>query len=554
MAQIFPDDIQPNIEDRFANDEIDTLVTLRDGLSVDFRVYHSVHWSRANTKYTVFGEIDFVIVNKAGHVLAIEQKNGPLEETNQGLEKHYRSGKKKLVHSQIQTSLGIIRDKCKGATHPGAALNIEYIIYCPDHKVVDINAAGVDMSRTVDAASMKSLPDKVMQLLRTNNDDDADLVKDLHNFMLSSFRIAPDVNAYKSNQKRVYRHLLDGLSDVIEKLEFEPFRLRVVGTAGSGKTQVTMRFCSEAIAKGASPLMLCFNRRLCDKLSAQAPKGVTVNTYHGFCHEMVKLVGIDPDFKKADEPGFWRDIQDQLVGADLSECPKYDCLVVDEGQDFKEGWYEILQLFLTEDSTQLWLEDPLQNLRSTEPVPLLGFVTYHETANFRTPGIIANFIKGVLEAEFEQRNSLPGLGVAIFEYDTNIELQKTLNDRVIDLVKEGFEPCDIVIISCRGMTSTALAEIDQVGKYKIRRFTGDYNSRNEQIYTEGDINFDSIFRFKGEQAPAVILVDLDKDLERNDGATAVLYCAMTRATVRLELVVQKDCPWIEVFRENIDDE
>ena len=97
-------------------------------------------------------------------------------------------------------------------------------------------------------------------------------------------------------------------------------------------------------------------------------------------------------------------------------------------------------------------------------------------------------------------------------------------------------------------------KIDQVGKYKVRRFTGEYNSRNEQIYTEGDINFDSIFRFKGEQAPAVILVDLDDSLKRDEWAIGVLYCAMTRATVRLELVVQKDCPWIEVFRENLDDE
>ncbi len=333
-----------------------------------------------------------------------------------------------------------------------------------------------------------------------------------------------------------------------------PFRLRVVGTAGSGKTQVTMRFCERALAEKCTPLMLCFNRRLADKLRAQAPKGITVNTYHGFCHEMAKLVGIEIDFNKADEPGFWRNIQDQLIAADLSACPKYDCLVVDEGQDFKEGWYEILQLFLTEDSTQLWLEDPLQNLRSTDPVPLPGFVTYHEKANFRTPGTIANFIKGVLEADFEQRNKLPGLGVEMFEYETDIELQKTLNDRVNSLVKEGFDPSDIVIISCRGMTSTALAGIDQVGKYKVRRFTGEYNSRNEQIYTDGEINFDSIFRFKGEQASAVILVDLDKDLERNDWATGVLYCAMTRATVKLELVVQKECPWIDVFRENIDDD
>ena len=36
-----------------------------------------------------------------------------------------------------------------------------------------------------------------------------------------------------------------------------------------------------------------------------------------------------------------------------------------------------------------------------------------------------------------------------------------------------------------------------------------------------------------------------------DWAAGILYCAMTRPTVRLELVVQKDCPWIEVFKENL---
>jgi hypothetical protein len=27
---------------------------------------------------------------------------------------------------------------------------------------------------------------------------------------------------------------------------------------------------------------------------------------------------------------------------------------------------------------------------------------------------------------------------------------------------------------------------------------------------------------------------------------------MTRATMRLELVVKKDCPWLETFRDNLD--
>ena len=46
-----------------------------------------------------------------------------------------------------------------------------------------------------------------------------------------------------------------GLSEVIESLEFSPFRLRIVGTAGSGKTQVTMRFCEQALERGEKPLL-----------------------------------------------------------------------------------------------------------------------------------------------------------------------------------------------------------------------------------------------------------------------------------------------------------
>ena len=67
--------------------------------------------------------------------------------------------------------------------------------------------------------------------------------------------------------------------------------------------------------------MLCFNRRLADKLSEQAPDGVLVNTYHGFCKEMAENVGVEVDFNKADEPGFWRGIQEELLAATLAGLP-----------------------------------------------------------------------------------------------------------------------------------------------------------------------------------------------------------------------------------------
>ena len=552
MAQIFPSDIEAAKASGESPAELDTLIALRDGLSDDYLVYHGVHWSVSEPRRTKFGEIDFVIVNNEGDLLVIEQKNGPIIEGPQGLEKVYFGGRRKPVHSQVQRNLGNLRTKFSRSMKRAPNLKVDYMIYCPDHRVVDLNAAGIDRARTVDAGTRHLLPQRIEKVLGDGKKRNKLLRRKLHDFLLNGFYIAPDLNAFKTRQRTVYTQLLAGLSEVIDSLEFTPFRLRVVGTAGSGKTQVTMRFCEQALERGEKPLLLCFNRPLADKLAELAPKGVTVNTYYGFCKEMAEQLGVEIDFSEAEEPGFWRNVQEQLLAATLAGAPKWDCLVVDEGQDFKADWYDILQMFVTEDSTQLWLEDPLQNLRGTDPIDLPGFVTYRETANFRTPISIASFIKGTLESEFEQRNLLPGLGVGVYDYEESSELPAKLEHRIKKLAEAGFGPDDIAIVSCRGTKSTALKDVDRIGKHELRKFTGEYDSNNEQIYTDGKLVFDTIFRFKGQQAPAVILVDLDETIKRDDWATGLLYCAMTRATVRLELVVQKDCPWLEIFRENIE--
>ena len=549
MAKIFPSDVEAARLSGESSDELETLITLRDELPDDYLVYHSVHWSAVRPNYTDFGEIDFVIVNEAGHVLIIEQKNGPLVETPQGLEKHYYGQKKKLVYTQIQRNLGNLRKKFQKTYPQSPSLDVDYLIYCPDHRIVDGTSAGVDRPRTVDASVKADLAPRIATLLATEREENALLRRELHDFLLSGFRIAPDVNAYKSKQKVVYTQLLEGLSEVIDNLEFQPFLLRIIGTAGSGKTQVTMRFCEQALQRGEKPLLLCYNRPLADKLAGLAPEGVTTDTYHGFCKAMADQLGVEVNFDNADDPDFWPNIQEELLAATLAGAPRFDCLVVDEGQDFKSEWYDIVQLFISDDATQLWLEDPLQNLRGNNPVDLPGFVTYRESSNFRTPISIAGFIKGTLESEFAQRNVLPGLGVGVYDYDTDAALPDLLAHRIQEVSKVGFAPEDIAIVSCRGTQSTALADVTQVGKHKLRKFTGKYNARNEQIYTDGDVYFDTIYRYKGQQAPVVILVDLDNTIKKNDWAVGILYCAMTRATLRLELVVREDCPWLDTFRE-----
>ncbi len=84
--------------------------------------------------------------------------------------------------------------------------------------------------------------------------------------------------------------------------------------------------------------------------------------------------------------------------------------------------------------------------------------------------------------------------------------------------------------------------LDTVGGVKLRRFSGEYTADGNQVLSDGRITFESVYRFKGQEAPAVILVDTDANAgvnpapERVERAQRVLYVGMTRATVRLDVI------------------
>jgi hypothetical protein len=548
LAHLIPSDINRLSLAGADNPELETLAILRDRLPDDYTVFHSVHWSNAAADRTSFGEIDFVIVNKSGKVLVIEQKNGQLEETDQGLVKSYGLNRKHLG-SQIQRNIGNLRTKFSRQHGDEQGLIVDYLIYCPDYRVVKVNAAGIDRTRTVDAATKDQLPQRVQELLGAGSTSDPSWPFVVKRFFEHSLAVVPDVSAYVTTQRAVFTQMLEGLAGVIGRMEFSPFRLRVIGTAGAGKSQLTLQVCEQALAKGHKPLLLCFNRPFADRLRSLVSKDVYANTYYGFCTEFSSEAGLDIDFNQMGQTGFWRRIQEHVMAAEIPESWQYDYLIVDEGQDFQQEWFEILELFLREDAGIVWLEDPLQNLRGAEPVELPGFVTYRETANYRSPASIAQFIKGSLGVDFEQRNRLPGMGVDIHTYSKPGDQIKIVSHRITELVRLGFKHEEIVVISCRGMASSAFASCDRLGKLNVRRFLGDYDADGNQLYSEGRIYFDTIFRFKGQQAPAVILVDIDETLEESDSARRILYCGMTRATVRLELVVKDGNPWQEKFSD-----
>ena len=77
--------------------ESDTLKILQASLPEDLTVYHGLHWTNASRFATRYGEIDFLIIDDAGRIVLIEQKNGLLEEDGDGLYKRYDGTRRKAL-------------------------------------------------------------------------------------------------------------------------------------------------------------------------------------------------------------------------------------------------------------------------------------------------------------------------------------------------------------------------------------------------------------------------------------------------------------------------
>jgi hypothetical protein len=553
MAHIVPSDITRLALSGAHEPELRTLALLKDALPDDYTVFHGVHWSRQYKGTTVYGEIDFVVVNRAGDVLLIEQKNGALEEDDQGLYKRYGEDRKSVAY-QILRAVGNLKEKFRHQCGSNPSLIAEYLIYCPDHALKSIKAAAIDIDRVVDAKRASEFPARIRAILPAGKPPVSGHADRVGAFLRQSFELVPDIHAHIGAQEKNFIRLSGGLVDTLDRIEMSPLRLRVFATAGNGKTLVARHFFAKLLAGGRRPLLLCFNRPLAERLKHVAGPGGLVSTWYGFCDQFLQSKGtrLDFDAMKSDRE-FWskavRQLTDAALAGPLTPAWQFDDLIVDEAQDFEPGWMEVLRLFLRDDANILSLEDPNQNVRRMPPALPEGFVGYRSLLNYRSPESIARFIQGALpEFEFTCANDLPGLGAEVVTYTDPAE-QPRLVGRVIGrLLSQRFRPQDIVVLSCRGLDSTGFKDVTQVGNHALARFTGEYDLFGNQRYTDGQIVFDTVRRFKGQQAPAVVLVDVDPREQYLQQELQVLFCGMTRATVRLDVVASEAGSWVRAWR------
>jgi hypothetical protein len=547
MARLIPSDVDAA---PWPGPEARTLQRLRDGLDDQYVVYHGVHWARAGETGSIYGEIDFIVQNRFGRLLAIEQKDTQIVLAEDDLLARYRGTSRpgdarrtphdKSVTTQVNRNLNALRSEC-ARRHPGLRLDIDHLLYLPTATLDGPLPSSVAPERVVDARRDRQLVPIIESLLAVRPQDGtatqlADLPR-IEAFLSRSFGVVPHIGVLGDTARELTSFLSGGLSTWVGRLSLEPWRLRVQGTAGSGKTQLALDILREADERGQRACYVCFNRPLADAMKRIAPPSVTVTTFHELARYSAE--GAGESLPAFDQPGAFDTLARLFLSLSHRLGDLFDTLVIDEGQDFAPEWVPGLLRLAGARARVLYLEDSEQTLYRREPIRLDGWVTLTSPVNYRSPRLLVEFINWLklTDVPVEPGSAIEGFDPCWRVYPDEASLADETGQAVKDLVADGFAPDRIAVLSFRGLDSSRLVGPngpERLAGYTLRRPIG-YDAQGNARWSDGVLMIDTLFRFKGQAADAVVLTEVDFE-EMDDNRRRRLFVAITRARVGIVLV------------------
>lgn len=343
------------------------------------------------------------------------------------------------------------------------------------------------------------------------------------------------------------------------------FRLR--GVAGSGKTLIIAYRAAKLASQGFKVLVVTYNITLwhyIQDMIKRAPfnfdlRNITRIHFHGFCNDILNELGVP-----APHENYLEKIVPTVENAlkTLSEKKikdlQFDAILIDEGQDYEEGWYNLLCKFLRERDELLivcdkkqkiysqdlsWIDKPMKNfpggwreLKTVYRLPKkIGDATNRFSDMFGLDQSV-EVEKYIMSLEYFKRHLKPHLvwkNIRSVEWLSHIEnAYKQIESAQLEF-GEG-HPSDIVILlPTRIMGMEAAEYFDKNLHIKVNHvFEDERESKyhnHKKAFRLGDsrLKMSTIHSFKGWEAMHVILL-IPEEWKGLGNLDALVYTAMTR--------------------------
>ena len=512
--------------------ERDILRTLEEGLPDAFDIFHSLSWSAMHEGEQGFGEYDVVVVSPGGQLLLVEVKAGAVTATDDGLTKDYGRKAPSNVGHQVRRMHSALMERMRQGDLP--QVHVGTLLVLPDQRIQG-SVVAYPRERIVDAAQMDALCQTVRASFPAQalSEDQRQRVLD---FFANRFAVEPDVATHIGQVQQASTQLASGLATWVPRVQHRDKVYVVEATAGSGKTQLALSLLRQAAAAGTQARYVCFNRPLADHLARLAPASCEVTTFHQLCRDHVERQGMVLDFSDAK-------VFEDMVARYLEEAPglpaRLGLLVLDESQDLNPAWVEALAQSLLPEGRLYVLGDADQQLYEREAFGLEQAVQVRCMDNFRSPRRVVNMINrlGLASDTVVARGAHEGRSPGFHLWEAGkASAMGQLETCLRQLLAEGYRPEQIAVISYRGVAQSEVIRQAQLAGLATRRFTGHYDAAGNPVWSDGDLLVESLYRFKGQSAPAIVLCEVDFEA-LTDRDRRKLFVGITRAQMRVELVL-----------------
>ena len=559
MTTILPDLTEGQLNDLSSQGEAKVYRSLRDHLADDYVVLFQVGWIlRREKERARDGETDFLICHPAHGYLCVEVKGGGIRfdaATSKwfSIDRHDRRHEISDPIAQALRAKYSVRSKLNENHHwravsPGNVLR-GHAVFFPDIgdpntlRRSDLPAALIGTA--ADLQNPWRWIDSVFAYWGANARDVAPPgrrgVEVIREVFARSFEVAPLVSsrlAVQEARRLVLTKEQMGVLDFVRSHR----RVAVRGGAGTGKTVLALEKARRLANDGFQTLLTCYNRQLADHLArlCAGTANLDVMSFHQLCHRQVERANRESGRDlvaeaKVTYPG--KDLYDvqfpNALAYSIDILPtRYEAIICDEGQDFREEFWVPLELLLADyDRSPLYVfYDDNQNIYARASTFPISGESFSLTRNCRNTAPIH-------AAAYTRYRGVPvsppeneGDDVQFDPAPNRAAQAGKIQVRIVDLIaRQGLSPCDIAVLIV-----DARNKADCYAALRRLPLPKPATWREEGIRNDRVVLMDTVSRFKGLEAPVVFLWGIDGiDWKRCD---ELLYVGMSRAKSLLVVV------------------
>lgn len=326
-------------------------------------------------------------------------------------------------------------------------------------------------------------------------------------------------------------------------------RALVAGFAGTGKTFMAVLRAVRIYGRapsGSKPAIaiVCYNANLAEFIRREmlpSDSGIEALTFHALVERVAERAGI-PTPRVRDSHYFEHGCVELLEGAFCAGAePRYDALIIDEGQDFRPRWIDTLeQTVLRTGGSLAVFFDPYQDIYGVgNELPDRFGRPFTVTTNCRNTKSLCMFVRDTDRARLKDMEpsefALEGNEPTIIDYNRPADQIDLLGRLIKQLVRDHeLKPSQIILLSPHRRENSTLAAVEAIEGYRLVDAARRYSTKSNQV-----LFYETFMSFKGLEAPCVIVFDLSRDSGPVDPTD--LYVAFSRPRHGLFVLRQGGC-------------